>query len=123
MKRIHIAATAAGSLGFPSKIPGTAYGLPASACITGAKLAGVAGSVCASCYAMKGNYGFKGNVRVRGHKGTAYGWVTISVNHDPAGWDNGRALRVMCVKAMRNADCCPGSYNGLEMHLDFRAFR
>lgn len=46
----------AGSLGFPSKMPGTSYGLPASACIVGSKLAAVAGSVCHGCYALKGNY-------------------------------------------------------------------
>lgn len=48
----------AGSLGFPSKMPGTSYGLPASKCITGAKLAAVPGSVCHGCYALKGNYLF-----------------------------------------------------------------
>ena len=37
-------------------MPGYAYGLPAWACKTGAKLAKVPGSVCAGCYAMKGNY-------------------------------------------------------------------
>jgi len=42
-----------GSLGFPSKMPGTSYGLPAKACITGAKLALVAGSACAICYALR----------------------------------------------------------------------
>ena len=42
--------------GLPSKMPGTSYGLPATACITGAKLARVAGSTCSDCYALKGNY-------------------------------------------------------------------
>ena len=46
----------AGSLGFPSKMPGTAYGISAKACITGGKLAKVAGSVCHGCYALKANY-------------------------------------------------------------------
>ena len=44
------------SLSKPEKMPGFAYGLPAWACKTGAKLAKVPGSVCAGCYAMKGNY-------------------------------------------------------------------
>jgi len=48
----------AGSLGYPSKMPGTSYGIPAQACITGAKLAKVPGSTCSSCYALKGNYIF-----------------------------------------------------------------
>ena len=46
----------AGPLGYPSKMPGTSYAIPASACITGAKLAKVEGSVCHGCYAFKGNY-------------------------------------------------------------------
>ena len=54
----------AGSLGFPSKMPGTSYGLPASACITGRILATVAGSTCASCYALdRGNYRYS-SVRI-----------------------------------------------------------
>lgn len=48
----------AGSLGFPSKMPGTAYGIPATACKTGSKLAKVDGTVCSDCYALKGNYTF-----------------------------------------------------------------
>lgn len=49
----------AGSLGYPSKMPGTSYGLPAAACITGAKLAKVKGSACSNCYAFRGNYIFR----------------------------------------------------------------
>ena len=45
-----------GGLGYPSKMPGTSYGISAHACITGAKLASVPGSVCHGCYALKGNY-------------------------------------------------------------------
>lgn len=45
-----------GGLGFPSKMPGTSYGLPAQACIVGAKLAQIPGSVCHGCYALKNNY-------------------------------------------------------------------
>lgn len=46
----------AGPLGYPSKMPGTSYGISAKACITGAKLAQVPGSVCHGCYALKANY-------------------------------------------------------------------
>lgn len=49
-----------GGLGYPSKMPGTSYGISAHDCITGAKLAQVPGSVCHGCYALKGNYGFSG---------------------------------------------------------------
>jgi hypothetical protein len=47
-----------GGLSNPSKMPGYAIGLPAAECITGSILRTVAGSVCASCYARKGNYCF-----------------------------------------------------------------
>lgn len=43
-------------LGKPSKMPGYSTAIPAAACRTGAKLAKIPGSVCADCYAMKGNY-------------------------------------------------------------------
>ena len=39
-----------------SKMPGLSYSLPAWECKTGAKLAKIKGSVCAGCFAMKGNY-------------------------------------------------------------------
>ena len=45
-----------GGLSKPSKMPGPAYNLPASQCITGAKLVNVPGSTCSGCYALKGNY-------------------------------------------------------------------
>ena len=46
----------AGTIGYPSKMPGTSYGLPAKACITGGKLAKIEGTPCNKCYAMRGNY-------------------------------------------------------------------
>jgi hypothetical protein len=46
----------AGPLGFPSKMPGTSYGISAKSCGVGAKLAQIEGSVCHGCYALKGNY-------------------------------------------------------------------
>ena len=48
-----------GGLSAPSKMPGPAFNLPASACITGAKLVNVEGSTCSGCYALKGRYRFK----------------------------------------------------------------
>lgn len=50
-------ATAAigGSLGFPSKMPGTSYGIPTHACGVGGKLRNVAGSTCEKCYAHDRN--------------------------------------------------------------------
>ena len=52
-----------GGLSKPSKMPGPAYNLPAAACITGAKLVQIPGSVCSGCYALKGRYNFS-NVRL-----------------------------------------------------------
>lgn len=43
----------------PSKMPGFAYGVPATACHTGAKLVNVQGSVCENCYALKHAYLWK----------------------------------------------------------------
>ena len=48
-----------GGLSKPSKMPGPAHNLPAQACLTGAKLVKIPGSVCAGCYALKGCYVFK----------------------------------------------------------------
>ena len=45
-------------LSVPSKMPGFGFSIPASACITGAKLAKVEGTTCSKCYAMRGNYTF-----------------------------------------------------------------
>ena len=45
-----------GSLSKPSKMPGWSYGLPAWECKTGSKLRKIKNSVCATCYALKGNY-------------------------------------------------------------------
>ena len=52
----------AGKLGKPSKMPGYAYGIPAKHCPIGAQLVKLKGSVCSSCYALKGRYVF-GNVQ------------------------------------------------------------
>ncbi len=47
-----------GGLSEPSKMPGYAYGIPAQKCILGSILAKKKGSVCNSCYALKGMYVF-----------------------------------------------------------------
>ena len=52
-----------GGLSKPSKMPGPSYNLPATQCITGAKLVKIPGSVCHGCYALKGRYRFS-NVRM-----------------------------------------------------------
>jgi hypothetical protein len=47
-----------GGLSKPSKMPCAGISLPASACITGSKLAKVPGTTCHGCYARKGMYRF-----------------------------------------------------------------
>jgi hypothetical protein len=47
-----------GSLSNPSKMPGKGYGIPAKECNVGGRLQPIAGSVCHSCYALKGRYVF-----------------------------------------------------------------
>ncbi len=53
----------AGTLGFPTKMPGTAYALPASKCIIGSKLVTVPNSVCFGCYALTGLYSMANAVK------------------------------------------------------------
>jgi len=50
----------AGTLSKPSKMPCKGTSIPAIHCNVGSKLRDIEGSVCADCYAMKGNYQFKG---------------------------------------------------------------
>lgn len=47
-----------GGLSHTTKVPVPSYGLPASRCKLGSVLAKKPGSVCASCYALKGRYRF-----------------------------------------------------------------
>ena len=72
-----------GSLTRTSNMPGLSYSLPAWECKTGSKLRKIKGSVCASCYALKGNY-----TRYKAIKAAQYqrlealkrpGWVTAMV--------------------------------------------
>ena len=53
---LKVAKEITGSLGYPSKMPGTAYGISAHACKTGSKLAAIEGTTCHDCYALKANY-------------------------------------------------------------------
>ena len=46
----------AGSVTTTSKMPCKSYSLPTVACKTGYKMSKIAGSICSTCYANKGNY-------------------------------------------------------------------
>ena len=48
-----------GTLSNPSKMPSYAWGISASKCVTGSKLAKIKGTICNKCYALKGHYVFK----------------------------------------------------------------
>ena len=48
-----------GGLSAPGKMPCPSINLPAVACVTGSKLAKIAGTTCHGCYALKGRYNFK----------------------------------------------------------------
>lgn len=47
-----------GGFSRPSKMPGYAYSIPARNCLVGAELRKIPGSVCSTCYALKGRYVF-----------------------------------------------------------------
>ena len=47
-----------GGFSKPSKMPCLSWSISAKRCKTGAKLLKVKGSICSTCYALKGNYGF-----------------------------------------------------------------
>ena len=48
-----------GTLSNPSKMPAFGWGISAKHCKTGSKLAKIPGTICHSCYALKGRYVFK----------------------------------------------------------------
>jgi len=45
-----------GTLSNPSKMPSYAWGISASKCVTGSKLAKIKGTICNKCYALGGHY-------------------------------------------------------------------
>lgn len=57
-----------GGLSKPSKMPGYAYGLPAQECKVGSQLAKEDGTVCSSCYALKGFYKMYKGVKLAQYK-------------------------------------------------------
>lgn len=46
---------------------------------------------------LEGNFG-KGNVTVRGSRGTAYGWVTVKINYAPRNSDHRREIEALIWK-------------------------
>lgn len=81
------AATAAigGSIGFPSKMPGTSYGIPTHVCGVGGKLRDIANSTCANCYAHNRNNYQYASVKISQERRLA------SLDNAPA-WIDGMAF-------------------------------
>lgn len=68
IKTLKEAEAIAGSLGEPSKMPGYAYGISATKCVTGGALQKIPGSVCSKCYALKGRYMYSGVARAHARR-------------------------------------------------------
>lgn len=76
-----------GNLSKTSKMPGYSWSISASLCKTGSKLQNIEGSVCASCYALKGNYVWPNVARAHERRLEGYkhpDWVEamiVQINH------------------------------------------
>ena len=79
-----------GGLSAPNKMPGPSINLPASQCITGAKLVNVPGSTCSGCYGLKGRYRFQ-NVKDAMQR-------RLTRLHDPRWIDSGDLQSVQHLK-------------------------
>lgn len=58
MWKVKTANALVGGLSAPGKMPCRSFSISAFICQTGSRLAAIAGSVCADCYARKGRYAF-----------------------------------------------------------------
>lgn len=75
----------------------------------------------------------KGKVRVRGHRGTAYGWVTINIAYAPKNWEENRELERKVSQLLRAAQIDVGTFGyndpgsdygyGERMHVNFEPCR
>jgi hypothetical protein len=75
---LKVAKALAGSLGKPSKMPGLSYGISATLCKVGSKLAEIPGSVCHGCYALKANYQYPSVTKAHAHRAgslSSLSWV------------------------------------------------
>lgn len=80
------ASTVAGSVTQTTKMPCKSYSLPTVACITGYKMSKIAGSICSTCYANKGNYKtYANNIEPAQHARldslTSELWISAMVAH------------------------------------------
>jgi hypothetical protein len=82
-----------GGLSAPGKMPGPSWSIPATVCKTGSKLRKIKGSVCYSCYALKGRYGFP-NVQ------NALNRRLLAYESDPKRWIGAMAESIRKSKTM-----------------------
>lgn len=115
-----------GGVGLPSKMPGTAFGIPAKECGVGGKLQGITGSICEDCYAMKNNYTYPSVVEAQAKRFERLGnwteWVEAWCNifaflgtelpdeeryhrwHDSGDVQDANHLGAICEVARRNPE-------------------
>lgn len=77
---------------------------------------------------LEGAFG-KGNVRVKGSRGTAYGWVTCNMAYAPRNRREWQELQVLCNQLIDAAGIKVGTYDsadygsGREIHFNFEDCR
>lgn len=87
-----VAAKEAGTIGTRNrKMPGTAFALPPSKCVTGGKLMGVEGSICHKCYADKSERMYPS---VRKGWGENYLRATRMIEDAPDRWAAAMAFQI-----------------------------
>lgn len=82
-----------GTLSQPSKMPCYGFSISARRCNVGQRLAKVKGSVCAGCYALKGNYMFP---VVQKALEKRYNGINLLVTYDDGTERNFEALELFC---------------------------
>lgn len=83
-----------GSLSKPSKMPGSSWSISAKECITGSKLHAIEGTICAGCYARKGNYTFP--VVVNAHETRLNLFNKSLVQDGGEAWVNAMSFLISC---------------------------
>ena len=111
-----------GGLSKPNKMPGPSINLPATACITGAKLVDVEGSTCSGCYALKGRYRFPNvkkamarRLRALVHGSWTAAMVTLITGHKYFRWHDSGDLQSAqhLVNIFEVAKATPGAQHWL----------
>ena len=113
-----------GGLSQTAKMPGPSWSISPNECRTGSKMARVPGTICAKCYARKGNYRFPSTVNAHSIRLAAYrkapgGWADAMIELiEPHKWfrwfDAGDLQGVgMLRQIVRIAKHTPGTFHWL----------